>query len=112
MQIKVQCQAFLRGFQDVIRVDWIRFFNPIELQLLISGERKGDFDVADLRAHTVYSGGYHSLHPTIHKFWKVVSSLTPKEKCSLLKFSTSVPRAPLLGFKGTLQPSFTLHRSA
>jgi hypothetical protein len=50
MQIKVQCQAFLRGFQDVIRVDWIRFFNPIELQLLISGERKGDFDVADLRS--------------------------------------------------------------
>jgi hypothetical protein len=52
MQIKVQCQAFLRGFQDVIRVDWIRFFNPIELQLLISGERKGDFDVADLRYAT------------------------------------------------------------
>ena len=43
--------------QDVIRVDWIRFFNPVELQVLISGEKNGDFDVDDLKAHTIYSGG-------------------------------------------------------
>ena len=108
-QIKQQCQAFLRGFQDVIRVDWIRFFNPVELQILISGERKGDFDVADLRAHTVYSGGFHSLDSSIRKFWKVVEGLTPKEKSALLKFVTSCPRAPLLGFQ-SLQPPFTIHR--
>jgi len=108
-QIKQQCQAFLRGFQDVIRVEWIRFFNPVELQILISGERKGDFDVADLRAHTVYSGGYHGLDSSIRKFWKVVERLTPKEKSALLKFVTSCPRAPLLGFQ-SLQPPFTIHR--
>jgi len=99
-QIRQQCQAFLRGFQDVIRVEWIRFFNPVELQLLISGERNGDFDVSDLRAHTVYSGGYlGAVDGTIRKFWKVVESLTPKEKSLLLKFVTSCPRAPLLGFQ-------------
>lgn len=51
--IKKQCDAFLRGFQDVIRVEWIRFFNPVELQVIISGERKGDFDVEDCESDSI-----------------------------------------------------------
>jgi hypothetical protein len=108
-QIRKQCDAFLRGFQDVIRVEWIRFFNPVEVQVLISGERNGDFDVADLRAHTVYSGGFSDGDSVCRKFWKVVEQMTPREKSLLLKFVTSCPRPPLLGF-GSLQPPFCIHR--
>jgi ubiquitin-protein ligase E3 B len=108
-QIRRQCDAFLRGFQDVIRVEWIRFFNPVELQVLISGERNGDFDVADLRAHTVYSGGFSDSDSVCRKFWKVVGMMTPREKSLLLKFVTSCPRAPLLGF-ASLHPQFCIHR--
>ncbi|EKX32006.1 hypothetical protein GUITHDRAFT_121825 [Guillardia theta CCMP2712] len=108
-QIKRQCEAFLRGFQDVIRVEWIRFFNPVELQVLISGEDDGGFDVEDLKAHTVYSGGYTSLDSTCRRFWKVVAQFSSKEKSALLKFVTSCPRPPLLGF-ASLQPPFTIHR--
>ena len=39
----------------------------------------------------------------------VVGTLSPKEKSALLKFVTSCPRAPLLGFQ-SLQPPFTIHR--
>ncbi len=28
-------------------------------------------DLADLAAHTQYSGGYHAEHPVIISFWKV-----------------------------------------
>jgi hypothetical protein len=108
-QIRRQCDAFLRGFQDVIRVEWIRFFNPVELQVLISGERNGDFDVSDLRAHTAYSGGFSDSDSVCRKFWKVVGMMTPREKSLLLKFVTSCPRAPLLGF-ASLHPQFCIHR--
>ena len=108
-QIRRQCDAFLRGFQDVIRVEWIRFFNPVEVQVLVSGERNGDFDVADLRAHTVYSGGFSDSDSVCRKFWKVVGMMTPREKSLLLKFVTSCPRPPLLGF-ASLQPPFCIHR--
>lgn len=108
-QIKRQCEAFLRGFQDVIRVDWIRFFNPVELQVLISGEKNGDFDVEDLKAHTIYSGGYSASDSACKRFWKVVAEFTPAQKCALLKFVTSCPRPPLLGFS-SLQPPFCIHK--
>ena len=77
--------------------------------MLISGERNGDFDVADLRAHTVYSGGYSDSDSVVRKFWKVVGAMAPRERSLLLKFVTSCPRPPLLGF-ATLQPPFCIHR--
>mgnify|MGYP003692608015 CR=1 FL=1 len=82
----------------------------MRLQTLISGEKNGDFDVDDLVRHTVYSGGYSASDSTIKRFWKVVASFEPKDKCALLKFVTSCPRAPVLGFS-TLQPPFCVHRT-
>lgn len=35
-----------------------------ELQMLISGGRQG-LDIADMRAHVQYSGGYHEEHPVV-----------------------------------------------
>jgi hypothetical protein len=32
-QIKKPCQAFLQGFATIISADWIKFFNPKELQV-------------------------------------------------------------------------------
>ena len=41
--------------------------------------------------------------------WQVVAEMTPKERGALMKFATSVTRAPLGGF-AHLNPPFTLHR--
>ncbi|EPS68435.1 hypothetical protein M569_06334, partial [Genlisea aurea] len=56
-QIREQSAHFLRGFQHLIKKDWIDMFNEHELQLLISGSVDG-MDVDDLRSHANYSGGY------------------------------------------------------
>ena len=46
--IKDQTNAFLRGFRQVIRPDWLHMFDVQELQMLISGD-SSDIDVPDLR---------------------------------------------------------------
>lgn len=90
-------------------------FNQSELQTLVGG---GDhpIDVADLKRNTVYGGLYvigddGIEHPVVHNFWKVMEEdLTDDERRKVLKFVTSVSRAPLLGF-GLLNPRFSIRDS-
>ena len=69
----------MRGLADLIRPDWLRMFSPDELQMLISGA-VGAVDLVDLRANTVYGGGYSDEHPSIQIFWQV---LPPAISCGL-----------------------------
>lgn len=68
------------------------------LQMLISGGQQG-LDIADMRAHCQYSGGYHEDHPVVAAFWAALATFTPAEQAAFLRFVTSCPRPPLLGFK-------------
>jgi len=74
-----QCRAFLSGFRELIEVEWLSMFSARELQLLISGEEK-PIDVADMRRHVNYSGGYSDNHPFIEQFWDIVRNMTPHEQ--------------------------------
>jgi len=107
-QLRAQSAAFLRGFADVMRLGWVRVFDAAELQLLISG-KEGRLDVDDLERHTVYSGGYSPDDSVIANFWRAVREMTPEQQAQLLRFVTSTPRAPLLGFR-YLNPAFCIHR--
>eukprot|EP01102_Stenamoeba_stenopodia_P020919 TRINITY_DN8307_c0_g1_i1.p1 TRINITY_DN8307_c0_g1~~TRINITY_DN8307_c0_g1_i1.p1 ORF type:complete len:548 (+),score=89.90 TRINITY_DN8307_c0_g1_i1:103-1746(+) len=107
-QIKKQTAAFINGFTSLINREWMSVFNAEELQLLISGDQ-GELDFVDFRSNTIYGGGYKADHPTIQLFWEVVSSLTRQQQAQLLKFVTSCPRPPLLGFKH-LTPQFCIYR--
>ncbi|CAM9930780.1 unnamed protein product [Discosporangium mesarthrocarpum] len=106
VQTSRQCRAFLRGFRDLIPVEWIRLFNARELQMLIGGEDQRAVDVDDLKKNTRYSGGYHHTQPVIQAssthfcrwFWETLRSFTPEEQGRFLKFVTSCSRPPLLGF--------------
>lgn len=51
--------------RDLIPVEWIRLFNPQELQRLIGGEGGRAIDVEDLKRHTLYAGGYHHSQPVM-----------------------------------------------
>lgn len=106
-QTSRQCRAFLRGFQDVIKPEWLNMFSSSELQLLISGT-EDVLDVQDFQAHTNYSGEFNAEHPTIQNFWLVVSEMSNEDRSKLLRFVTSCSRPPLLGFK-QLQPAFCIH---
>ncbi|RWS26248.1 ubiquitin-protein ligase E3C-like protein [Leptotrombidium deliense] len=105
-QIRTQCLAFKQGLANVIDLDWIRMFDPRELQTLISGAQT-PIDIEDLKKHTNYSGGYSAEHKTIVAFWNIVTQFQEQQKRCLLKFVTSCSRPPLLGFKD-LHPPFCI----
>ncbi|KAF8467685.1 hypothetical protein BDZ91DRAFT_722879, partial [Kalaharituber pfeilii] len=115
IQPRLQINAFLQGLGSIIKPSWLSMFNQSELQTLVGG---GDspIDVADLRKNTIYGGLYvigddGIEHPVIQNFWKVMEKdLTDEERRKVLKFVTSVSRAPLLGF-GTLNPRFSIRDS-
>ncbi|KAL9599008.1 MAG: hypothetical protein Q9219_004123 [cf. Caloplaca sp. 3 TL-2023] len=106
-----QTSAFLRGLGQIVSPAWLSMFNQHELQTLISGSA-ASIDIADLRRNTQYGGLYvigddGLEHPTIQLFWSVVESFSTDDQMKLVKFVTSTPRAPLLGF-GNLNPRFSI----
>ncbi|KAF7919884.1 uncharacterized protein EAE98_009118 [Botrytis deweyae] len=108
-------QAFLRGLGQIINPSWLSMFNQVELQTLISGETS-DININDLRKNTQYGGVYQMgddqhEHPTIMMFWQVMEELKDEDRRKVLKYVTSTPRAPLLGF-GSLNPQFSIRDSS
>lgn len=109
-----QSRAFLRGLSDMIQPSWLSMFNQSELQTLIGGASAG-IDVEDLRRNTLYGGTYvigddGLEHPSVKIFWDVMRSFPDEDRRKVLKFVTSTPRGPLLGF-GQLNPRFSIRDS-
>ena len=99
MQLRAPVAAFLKGLHSLIPRAWITMFNDRELQELIGGVEGGAaLDIADLQRHVIYAGGYSADHPVIHALWQALDSYTSREQADFLKFVTSCPRPPLLGF--------------
>ncbi|KKK13068.1 hypothetical protein P175DRAFT_0523494 [Aspergillus ochraceoroseus IBT 24754] len=115
VQPAMQTHAFLQGLGQIIQPAWLSMFNQTEMQTLVSGE-SGDIDVMDLRRHTQYGGVYtigddKEEHPTVQLFWEVMEGMTNEERQKVLRFVTSTPRAPLLGFSH-LNPRFSIRDSS
>lgn len=114
IQPHLQTSAFLRGLGTIIFPSWLSMFNQSELQTLVGGA-SSEISVSDLRANTQY-GGIYTIgddgleHPCVQMFWKVLQSLEDSDRKKVLKFVTSTPRAPLLGF-GNLNPKFSIRDS-
>ncbi|KAK5652764.1 hypothetical protein OQA88_9617 [Cercophora sp. LCS_1] len=111
VQAHSQTRAFLRGLGMIIEPAWLSMFNQNELQRLVGGDNS-EIDVEDLRRNTEYSGVYsigddNEEHPTIKLFWKVMHELDDEARRDVLKYVTSTPRAPLLGFS-QLKPAFSI----
>ncbi|VDM65042.1 unnamed protein product [Strongylus vulgaris] len=88
-QTKQQCRAFVAGAQSVL--------NPA-----------CDIDLADLKKHVQYYGGFHGSHRLIKWLWEIVEKdFTADERRLFLKFVTSCSRPPLLGFS-YLEPPFSI----
>ncbi|KAI5917156.1 hypothetical protein F4810DRAFT_79985 [Camillea tinctor] len=106
-----QTKAFLKGLGSIINPSWLSMFNQSELQRLVGGD-SSEIDVEDLRKNTLYSGLYAigddgMEHPTIKLFWEVMHELEDSQRRDVLKYVTSTPRAPLLGF-AQLSPQFSI----
>lgn len=110
-QPSLQTAAFLRGLRAIIRPSWLSMFNQSELQRLVGGD-SSEIDIEDLRRNTIYSGLYEvgddgQEHDTIRIFWKVMQGFTDTQRRDVLKYVSSTPRAPLLGFS-QLKPKFSI----
>jgi ubiquitin-protein ligase E3 C len=109
-----QTNAFLRGLSMMIQPSWLSMFNQTELQTLIGGASAG-IDVEDLRRNTAYGGTYvigddGLEHPSVQMFWRVMHDIADEDRRKVLKFVTSTPRGPLLGFSH-LKPLFSIRDS-
>lgn len=107
-------KAFLTGLGTIIEPAWLSMFNQSELQRLVGGD-SSEIDIEDLRRNTAYSGVYEigddgQEHPTIEMFWTVMHGLEDSQRRDVLKYVTSTPRAPLLGFS-QLRPQFSIRDS-
>lgn len=114
LQPQLQTSAFLRGLGTIISPSWLSMFNQSELQTLVGGD-SSEIDVADLRRNTLYSGIYaigddNEEHACVKLFWQAMYSFSDADRRKVLKFVTSTPRAPLLGFD-QLNPRFSIRDS-
>jgi len=114
-QPRLMTNAFLKGLGQIISPMWLAMFNQKELQKLVGGDNS-EVDIVDLRRNTQYGGLYvigddGLEHPTIAMFWKVLKEMKDDDRRKVLKFVTSTPRAPLLGFSH-LNPKFSIRDSS
>ncbi|CCG83316.1 E3 ubiquitin-protein ligase UPL6 [Taphrina deformans PYCC 5710] len=107
-RLSKQSKAFVRGMADVLDLRWLGMFNQTEMQALVGGAPV-PIDIDDLRRNTVY-GGFDEQDPAVRIFWDVVREFDNEERRKLVKFVTSTPRPPLLGFK-ELNPKFSLRNA-
>ncbi|XP_061781390.1 uncharacterized protein [Nerophis lumbriciformis] len=104
---------FKRGFLKVCAPKVLDFFLPEELQAVMVGNEKYDWDVFE--QNTVYVGEYHAQHRNILTFWQVFHKLSQEEKKKFLLFLTGSHRVPVEGMArirmkvGILPDSTELH---
>jgi ubiquitin-protein ligase E3 C len=93
--------------EALIPQQWLSMFNDKELQALVSGVENRGLDLLDMQRHVQYAGGYDATHPVIEAFWEALASFTPGQQADFLRFVTSCPRPPLLGF-AALEPALSI----
>ena len=70
--VEDQTKAFLDGFNDVVPINWLQFFDERELELMLCGMQ--ELNVDEWEKHTVYKGGYSGDSKHIKWFWQVMIS--------------------------------------
>ena len=93
--VEDQMSSFLQGFQDVVPLSYIKLFDEVDLELLISGV--GSIDLKDWKDNTEYSG-YTPTDNVIIWFWRLLLSWGDEMRSRLLQFATGTSRVPFNGF--------------
>ncbi|KAH8377535.1 hypothetical protein KR093_005815 [Drosophila rubida] len=116
--IEQQTKTFLEGFNEVVPLEWLKYFDERELELILCGMQ--DVDVEDWQRNTIYRH-YNRNSKQVVWFWQVSSAIvhmtcsrkanlmlqfawqfvreTDNEKrARLLQFVTGTCRVPVGGF--------------
>lgn len=94
--IKPQMTGIIKGIQEVFPLHHLSMFNPVELELLISGIDK--VDVADWKKHTRFDG-YSKDDKTVRYFWMFILTLDNEMKSRVLSMVTGTAKVPMNGFE-------------
>ncbi|XP_061540410.1 ubiquitin-protein ligase E3A [Phycodurus eques] len=94
--VERQFCAFKKGFLMVTSESPMKYlFRPEEVELLICGSRKLDFEA--LEKTVEYDGGYSKDTQIIKDFWQTLHSFGEEQKRLFLQFTTGTDRAPVGG---------------
>ncbi|KAE8608612.1 hypothetical protein XENTR_v10011546 [Xenopus tropicalis] len=93
--VEEQTNAFLDGFKEVVPLEWLRYFDEKELELMLCGMQ--EIDIADWQKNTIYRH-YTKNSKQVQWFWQVVKEMDNEKRIRLLQFVTGTCRLPVGGF--------------
>ena len=93
--IEEQTKAFLDGFNQVVPLEWLKYFDERELELMLCGIQ--EFDLDDWERNTIYRH-YNRSSKQVVWFWQFVNAITSEQRARLLQFVTGTCRLPVGGF--------------
>lgn len=93
--VEEQTKAFLDGFNEVVPLEWLRYFDEKELELMLCGMQ--EIDLTDWQKNTIYRHYTKNSKP-IQWFWQVVKEMDNEKRIRLLQFVTGTCRLPVGGF--------------
>uniref|UniRef100_A0A8D2N416 HECT-type E3 ubiquitin transferase n=1 Tax=Zonotrichia albicollis TaxID=44394 RepID=A0A8D2N416_ZONAL len=93
--VREQTKAFLDGFNEVVPLQWLHYFDEKELEVMLCGMQ--EVDLADWQRNTVYRH-YTRNSKQIIWFWQFVKETDNEVRMRLLQFVTGTCRLPLGGF--------------
>ncbi|KAM8946864.1 NEDD4-like E3 ubiquitin-protein ligase WWP2 [Pelodytes ibericus] len=93
--VEEQTNAFLDGFNEVAPLEWLRYFDEKELELMLCGMQ--EIDMNDWQKNTIYRH-YTKNSKQVQWFWQVVKEMDNEKRIRLLQFVTGTCRLPVGGF--------------
>uniref|UniRef100_A0A1I8HY38 HECT-type E3 ubiquitin transferase n=1 Tax=Macrostomum lignano TaxID=282301 RepID=A0A1I8HY38_9PLAT len=93
--VQEQMNAFLNGFKEVIPLEWLRYFDERELELMLCGMQ--EIDVDDWERSTIYRH-YNRSSKQVQWLWRFIRELDNEKRTRLLQFVTGTCRLPVGGF--------------
>uniref|UniRef100_A0A8D2LHX8 HECT-type E3 ubiquitin transferase n=1 Tax=Varanus komodoensis TaxID=61221 RepID=A0A8D2LHX8_VARKO len=93
--VEEQTKAFLDGFNEVAPLEWLRYFDEKELELMLCGMQ--EIDMSDWQKNAIYRH-YTKNSKQIQWFWQVVKEMDNEKRIRLLQFVTGTCRLPVGGF--------------
>ncbi|XP_041044926.1 NEDD4-like E3 ubiquitin-protein ligase WWP1 isoform X3 [Carcharodon carcharias] len=93
--VEEQTRAFLDGFNEVVPLQWLQYFDEKELEVMLCGMQ--EVDLTDWQRNTVYRH-YTRNSKQIIWFWQFVKEMDNEVRLRLMQFVTGTCRLPLGGF--------------
>ncbi|CAG5021711.1 unnamed protein product [Parnassius apollo] len=93
--IEEQTSAFLDGFNEVVPLEWLKYFDERELELMLCGMQ--EIDVDDWQRNAIYRH-YTRTSKQVAWFWQFVRQMDNEKRARLLQFVTGTCRVPVGGF--------------